>query len=278
MKHFGIYTNSGDVQTALNEETLINPYVAKVSGSLDYNSIQPVGPCYLGEWSDDGAGNYTFQILDAEATAWSDGIQIGTLLNVYFNGSDEPIDMPVKMTFDGSRWNVEYVEPNESSNLSYQFEEGVQDNWTCDEVMTDPNSSTAQIQVEWDGVDTFVFFQSAPDEPDLSMNTVNPECETEPTPEPEPTCEEQGLCDDGEGNCVECDPGEDCGGDPECECAQMGADYYWNPETETCDYMPVDPCGGDPECECYQQGPDWSWNGEECIYTDPNESGPEESE
>ena len=309
IKHFGIYTNSGDVQTALNEETLINPYVAKVSGSLDYNSIQPVGPCYIGEWSDDGAGNYTFQILVDEASAWYYGIQIGTLLGVYFNGSDEPIDMPVKMTFDGSYWSVEYVEPNESSNPSHQFEEGVQDNWVCDEVMTDPNSSTAQIQVEWDGVDTFVFFQGAQDEPDLSMNTVNPECETEPTPEPEPTCAEQGLCDDGDGNCVECEPcagmeqdiadcegrggvwdyvnclcnepvpeptcEEACAGDPECECNCQGG--VWN--GEECEMPdPVFDCGGDPECECMQQGPDWSWNGEECIYTDPNESGPDESE
>lgn len=179
IKHFGIYANSGDVQTALNEETLLNPYVAKVSGALDYNSLQPVQPCYLGEWSDDGAGHYTFQILDAEATAWGagDGVQIGTLLNVYFNGSNEPIDMSVKMTFDGSYWTMEYIEPNESSNPGYQFEEGVQNNWVCDEVMTDYNSSTAQVQVNWNGTDMFEFFQGALDEPDLSMNTINPECE-----------------------------------------------------------------------------------------------------
>ena len=177
MKHIAIFNTSGDVQNALNEETLLNPYVAKVSGALDYNSLQPVGPCYLGEWSDDGAGNYTLQILDAEATAWSDGVQVGTLLNVYFNGSNEQINMPVRMAFDGSYWTVEYVEPNESSNPSYQFGPGAQNFWASDEVMTDPNSSTAQVQVEWDGVDTFVFCQMAQDAPALSMNTINPECE-----------------------------------------------------------------------------------------------------
>lgn len=177
IKHFGIYTNSGDVQTALNEETLINPYVAKVSGSLDYNSIQPVGPCYLGEWSDDGAGHYTFQILDDSAADWPYGIQIGTLLNVYFNGSDEPIDMPVRMAFDGSYWSVEYVEPNESSNPSWQFEEGVQERWDCTDIMTETSSSTASVHTAWDGVDTFTFACLAQDAPDLSMNTINPECE-----------------------------------------------------------------------------------------------------
>ena len=180
MKHIAIFNNSGETQTALNEETLLNPYVALVSGSLDYNSIQPVGPCYLGEWSNDGAGHYTFHINDTGDTAWVSvyGVQIGTLLDVYFNGSHEAIDMPVKMTFDGSLncWNVTYVEPEQSSSPSHQFEEEVQDNWVCDEVMTNYDSSTAQIQVEWNGVDTFVFFQGVPDEPALSMSTINPEC------------------------------------------------------------------------------------------------------
>ena len=40
MRHFGIYANSGDVQTALNEETLVNPYVALVSGALDYDTLE----------------------------------------------------------------------------------------------------------------------------------------------------------------------------------------------------------------------------------------------
>lgn len=38
------------------------------------------------------------------------------------------------------------------------------------------------------------------------------------------TCEEQGLCDDGEGNCVECEE-EGCNGDPECECNEQGGTW-----------------------------------------------------
>lgn len=54
MKHIAIFNTSGDVQTALDEQTLLNPYVALVSGSgLDYNSLEPVPECYI----EDSDGN-----------------------------------------------------------------------------------------------------------------------------------------------------------------------------------------------------------------------------
>lgn len=43
IEHFGIYANSGDVQTALNEETLVKPYVAKVGDDIDYNTLSIKG-------------------------------------------------------------------------------------------------------------------------------------------------------------------------------------------------------------------------------------------
>lgn len=52
---------------------------------------------------------------------------------------------------------------------------------------------------------------------------------------PPQTCEDQGLCDDGEGNCVECNP---------CDEYDEGS-----PSRE--------------ECECVQQG--GSWEGSECV-------------
>jgi len=52
----------------------------------------------------------------------------------------------------------------------------------------------------------------------------------------EPTCEDQGLCDDGEGNCMAC-PGP-------CDEFEPGSDEQW-------------------ECECIQQG--GSWEGSECV-------------
>lgn len=53
MKHIAIFNNSGETQTALDERTLLNPYVALVSGSLDYNSVEPTPECYV----EDSDGN-----------------------------------------------------------------------------------------------------------------------------------------------------------------------------------------------------------------------------
>lgn len=53
MKHIAIFNNSGDVRTALDEQTLLKPYVALVSGSLDYNSVEPTPECYV----EDSDGN-----------------------------------------------------------------------------------------------------------------------------------------------------------------------------------------------------------------------------
>lgn len=179
MKHIGIFSNSGAVQTALDNETFGNPYVAMVSGALDYNTLEPVQPCYLGEWSDDGQGTYTFQILDTGATAWANGVSIGQLIGVYFNG--DQVDMDVKLTSplsESNSWTLSFEgagDPSESP--LYEFYEGSQETWDCMDVMTDGDSSTASVQVEYNGIDTFEFYQMAQDAPNLSMDTINPECE-----------------------------------------------------------------------------------------------------
>ena len=176
MKHIQTFSNSGDVQTALNEETLIKPYVALVSGtSLDYNSLEPVQPCYLGEWSDNGQGTYTFQILDVEASAWENFVNIGQLMGVYFNGGQT--DMDVQVQFDGSyAWSI-YLIPaggDPSDGDSYFFTEDNPESWTSS-TMTDPDASNSPVTVTWDGTDTFVL--TATQDYPLSMNTINPECE-----------------------------------------------------------------------------------------------------
>ena len=69
MRHIGIFSNSGDVQTAIDAGTLVNPYVALVSGAVDINTVQPYVPCFKGEWTG-GQGTYTFKILDTEPSSW----------------------------------------------------------------------------------------------------------------------------------------------------------------------------------------------------------------
>lgn len=173
MRHFGIYANSGDVQTALNEETLVNPYVALVSGALDYDTAEPEAPCYLGEWSDDGEGNYTFQILDTGATAWENGVDIGTLIGVYFE--DTQTDMNVKLTYMGGMFKLELSAEGGSDTPTYEFYEDSPDGWVCYVVAADPDDSDAILMVDWDGTNSFMFNTMSADNP-LSMTTINPEC------------------------------------------------------------------------------------------------------
>lgn len=173
MKHIAIFNNSGDVQTALNEETLLNPYVAKVSGSLDYNSIQPVGPCYLGEWSDDGAGHYTFHINDTGATAWMNTVNIAQLFDLYPTG-DGPYDMDVRLSVslgEPNSWTMEFHVDDVSDMPIHDFYEGSSEYWNSG-AMVDPNESDSTVDVTWDGVDTFTLYQDG-----LNINTINPECE-----------------------------------------------------------------------------------------------------
>lgn len=59
MRHFGIYANSGDVQTAIDNGTLLNPYVAEVSGALDYNTVIPT-PATPVFFVLDSEGNYYY--------------------------------------------------------------------------------------------------------------------------------------------------------------------------------------------------------------------------
>lgn len=80
MKHIAIFNTSGDVRTALDEQTLLNPYVALVSGSLDYNSIKAGPECYIedsdgniylptGKTEDGGNIDYYFDFqADVDAT------------------------------------------------------------------------------------------------------------------------------------------------------------------------------------------------------------------
>ena len=172
MKHIGIFANSGAVQTALNEETLVNPYVALVSGALDYDTLEPEA-CHLGEWSDDGAGNYTFQILDTGATAWENGVNIGTLLGVYFEGAQ--VDMHVKLTCMGGMFKLELSAEGGSETPTYEFSEDNPDTWVCYEVVADPDDSEATLKVNWNGTNSFMF-NTMSDDHHLSMTTINPEC------------------------------------------------------------------------------------------------------
>lgn len=134
-----------------------------------------VFPCNIGVWSNDGEGHYTLQVTNPDDAAWGGGVVIGQLTDVYFNG-DGPMGMDVMLSFDGTYWDMTFVEPNESASPSHQFEDGSSETWYCDEVTPDTNSSTANVSVSYDGADTFVFSEGATGEAAITMETYDPEC------------------------------------------------------------------------------------------------------
>ena len=175
MKHFGIYTTGADVQSAVDAGSLLKPYVAKVGDGLDYNTLSPTppAPSTMGVWSDDGQGVYTFQITETGATYWENHVNIGSLDGVYFQGED-PMDMDVAIYYDMS-WTVELSGEGLSDNPSQAFADGTPDTWLQESVMTDPNESSAYLEVSWDGVDTFVFQRNQNGSgPALEMTTIDP--------------------------------------------------------------------------------------------------------
>lgn len=175
MKHIAIFDNMADVQTALNDEVLVKPYVALVSGALDYNTMEPEEPCSLGEWSDDGEGTYTFT-FNPEDEGWDGGssYDIGTLDGVYYQG--QQMDMNVVFSKNNlAGWQIEFTYEDASENPAQTFDEGNPDTWNSSGAMTDPHDSYAVINVSWNGTDTFVF-NSGDDLHPLSMTTYSP-CE-----------------------------------------------------------------------------------------------------
>jgi hypothetical protein len=69
---------------------------------------------------------------------------------------------------------MEFASIMASSPVEHDFNEsGV---WYEEGVVTDPNESSASLEVSWDGVDTFTFQRYTDGSgPALSMTTINPE-------------------------------------------------------------------------------------------------------
>lgn len=167
MKHFGIYADAEELQDALDAGTLENDYVALVNGYLDYNSLSPEEPCYLGEWSDGS----DFTILDTGSSEWDGGVTIGQLQGVYV--SDTLTDLDINLSYSDGYWTMEFFNPDESDQPTYDFEEGVPYNWES-RVMTERSVSDSSISVYYDGVDIFEFHMD-----DSFLSTENPECPEE---------------------------------------------------------------------------------------------------
>lgn len=170
IKHFGIYENSTALQGAYNNGDIINPYVALVSGALDYNSVQPQID-YLARWSNDGQGTYTLTVLDGDPSKWVNETNIAVIPNAYFDTVLS--DVNITLHKQSTTWYVQFSNTEASSPEIINYEDGIENFNITSNAMLDPEASNSGIQVTWDGVDSFVF-ACADTDITLSMNTIDP--------------------------------------------------------------------------------------------------------
>ena len=158
-----------DVQTALNEEVLVKPYVALVDGSLDYNTVEPASASYIGEWSVD-VNTYTFQIIDDDPSYWEDDIQIATT-SLYWDGS--LTEMDVTLHRGEGYWGMKFKPQGEEEASEFpEYNFYGADAWAAD--LQPEEESSDNVTIEFDGTDTFTFNSASAN---FSMTTINPTSE-----------------------------------------------------------------------------------------------------
>lgn len=165
MKYFGIFNTSGDVQTAIAESSLTKPYVAIVSGAVDYNTVS-VSSNYMGTWSDNGEGTYTFHV-DETFGFLDNWVDIATATLYTSEETEGSYTIKLKYDANSQRWTM-YFYPDDE--LTYEFE--MSDSWAVG-LTVQAGVSDADVQVEFDGDYTFVFYTLSPDYP-LTLTTINP--------------------------------------------------------------------------------------------------------
>lgn len=173
MKHFGIFESVEDAQDALNAGRLENDYVALVDGDLDYNSLAPIP---LGTWENQ-TGLYVFTFNDYYSPeAWSNGIKIGTLDNVYYDG--EPMVFDVIMRYDytdsGDTFFISYVNEEEGVGFEHSFVfNGSADFWGCTELLTSTEDPLDVVVFQTHDTELQFALHSGSNTP-LSMTTIDP--------------------------------------------------------------------------------------------------------
>ena len=170
INHINKYADSAAIQAALDEGTLLNPYVAldEDQGALDFNSLTPSGPT-MGTWDDEGDGNYYFTV-DSEAAEYFDGTEIGT--TTLLDGADER-NYSIQVTYAaGGVWWVKFI-AGESSDPENPFEEGSP--WTWSTGLQTGHSSDDEVEVGYDGDMTFHFSANALSQNPISISTINPQ-------------------------------------------------------------------------------------------------------
>lgn len=165
INHINKYDDAQAIQDALDAGTLANPYVAMTSaGTIDYNSLEPTppAPTTMGTWT-----GKSFQITETGTTYWGQPVKIGVLNDVYMDGNQDSPD--VMLSFSAlDEWHMEFASNMASNPVEHDFSE-LEPTWSTG-VMTEPDESNSEINVEFDGVDTFTFTIA-----DGFLTPINPE-------------------------------------------------------------------------------------------------------
>ena len=164
VNHINKYASAQAIQDALDNGTLANPYVAMTTaGTLDYNTLEPTPAVEtMGTWT-----GKSFQITETDTTYWGQPVKIGVLNDVYMDGNQDSPD--VMLSFSAlDEWHMEFASNMASNPVEHDFSE-LDPTWSTG-VMTEPDESNSEINVEFDGVDTFTFTIA-----DGFLTPINPE-------------------------------------------------------------------------------------------------------
>ena len=84
MKHFGIFNTSGEVETAISQSAITEPYVVMVSGDVYYNTVGESG--MTGCWIEDSQGNIYSGELSNDIYTFNYNKPTGATWTLYYNG------------------------------------------------------------------------------------------------------------------------------------------------------------------------------------------------
>lgn len=169
----GIFGSNEDIQEALDNGRLGNPYVAYITDDdrIDFNSLEPTPQAeYIGHWEMDGS-KYIFIIDNPDPELWADGVEIAVIPNAYYEQNEGEVSVTLK---NESNWTVTFDTELLSSpeELTFYDSEDLQTT-TQISLNSSDESNTSYINVWFDGEAIFSF--SSNGDVDLEMDTIDPE-------------------------------------------------------------------------------------------------------
>lgn len=128
--------------------------------------------CPMGTWTDDGEGNYTFQITETNQSYWNE-TYIGTINSIEYAGTTDAAEIVLTPGADDGSWDMKIHQENGTETIVQTFEEGTSYTWNDSGFMVDSGDSDSTLQVYWDGSGSFTFNSGSSAHP-VSISTYDP--------------------------------------------------------------------------------------------------------